>query len=297
MTTTVVRDSIVGDAWIQQCVQNVPIQPVMDEKTGQPTGDYLTGPVRIAFESIMELDTPSATNQNPKYGASLLFPPMTIFDPMYALYYEKCAELFPEAHDAGTGQYLGLHSPFRDQGEKAKFSGFTPGCVFITATSQYKPPVVDVRGNPVVDRSKVYPGAWAICGVNAYAYGKNPPQPKKGIGFGLQSVMLIGDDTNFMQGAQADTKQIYSQVQGRITAPPVQPGTGQGGHAGAPPPPPGTSSMPPPPPGGTGYSAPPPPPPPGGGQYTMPGQPPAGDPRGPVPAGFTSWAEYDDMMG
>lgn len=292
MTTTLVRDSIVGDAWIQQTAQAVPVQRVMDAETGQPTGDLLTGPVRLAFETLFTLPDPSAQVENPKFGAALLFTPLADFSIFYEEYYRVCAEEFRDHYDAASGQYFGLHSPFRDQGEKAKFGGFTPGCVFMTCSSKYKPPVVDARGNPIVDEAKVYPGVWAICAVSPYAF-KDPR--KKGVGFGLQSVMLIGDDTKFGGGAP-DPNKTFAAAKGAITAPAIQPSQMQGmPPGGAPAAPPG---MPPAPQGGT-YAAPPAGAPAAPGQYAPPSMPgaPVGDPRGPVPEGFESWAEYDEMMG
>jgi hypothetical protein len=301
MSTTLLRDSIVGDAWITQTMQQVPISYVLDEKTGERTGDILTGPVRLAFDTLFELPKPTPQMENPKYGAALLFPPTADFSIMYEEYYKVCAAEFASHYDGATQQYHGLHSPFRDQAEKLKFGGFTPGAVFMTCTSKFKPPVIDARGNPVVDPSKVYPGVWAICALNSYAY-KDPR--KKGVGFGLQSVMLIGDDTKFGGGAP-DPNKTFGAAKGAIAPPPVQAGHLQNAGANSPPPngaPPGTGAMPGAPAGGT-YAA-PPTGAPGAGQYQMPGQPaaapPAGgssDPRGPVPAGYDSWGEYDDLMG
>lgn len=218
MTTTVVRDSIVGDNWIYQTAQAVPIQRVIDETTGQPTGDILTGPVRLAFDNLFELPPSSPTMQNPKYGAALLFTPYADYSVLYEEYNAVCQREFPEYYDRETQQFSGLHSPFRDQREKLKFGGFTPGCLFITSTSKYKPPVVDARRNPIVDTSKVYPGVWAICAISAYAY-KDPR--KKGVAFGLQSVMIIGDDTKFGGGPPDPTKTMAA-VKG-ISAPIVRP--------------------------------------------------------------------------
>lgn len=324
MSTTVVRDSIVGDAWIQQTAASVPIQKVIDQETGQPTGDLLTGPVRLAFDTLFELPQPTAQMQNPKYGAAILFTPYADFSLIYEEYYNICAQNFADRYDAATQQYYGLHSPFRDQAEKAKFGGFTPGCVFMTVTSKYKPPVVDARGNPIVDPSKVYPGVWAICGINAYANlpDRQNPAKKIGVGFGLQSVMIIGDDTKFGGGAP-DANKMFAAAKGAIQAPAIQPGQVAGNMpAGSQPP--ADPSTPPAPAGGT-YAAPPAghspapasstatPPhaapgqanpatasPSNGAMYQMPGQPApapaAADPRGPVPAGYGSWAEYDADM-
>lgn len=212
------RDSIVGDQWIYQTAQSVPIQRVIDPKTGLPTGDILTGPVRLAFDNLFELPAKTDDVDNPKFGAALLFSPWADFAVMYEEYYKKCAEKFASYYDAQSGQYHGLYSPFRQQAEKIKFGGFTPGLVFMTCTSKFKPPVVDIRQNPIVDRSKVYPGVWAICAVSPYSFDD---KRKKGVAFGLQSVMIIGDDTKF-GGKAPDTKTTFGGVAG-VAAPVVRP--------------------------------------------------------------------------
>jgi hypothetical protein len=294
MTTTVMRDSIVGDDWIARTAQAVPIQKVIDPETQQPTGDFLTGPVRLMFPTLFHLPQPTEKSPNPKYGATLLFTPYADFTLFYEEYYTIAGREFPDAYNASTGQYYGLHSPFRDQGEKAKFNGFTPGCTFVNASTQFKPPIVDAQSNPVLDESRAYPGVWAVCAVNMYAF-KDPR--KKGISFGLQSVMLIGDDQQ-AGGGGADPNTMFGGVKGAIQAPTVTAAHMQGMPQGAQPP--AAPGMPAPPPGGT-YAPPAAPgmpgqPPAAPAAPVMPGQPVA-DPRGPVPAGFSSWAEYDELMG
>lgn len=215
MTTTVVKDSIVGDAWIQQTAQACPVQYVIG-KDGNPTGDLLTGPVRLSFCNLFKLPQVSATNQNPKFGAAIMFTPYANMQLFYDEYYKACAMKFANRRQA-DGTYAGLHSPFHDQRDKVQFGGFTPGCTYISATSKYKPPIVDSRGNPIVDETKVYAGIWAICAVNAYAY--DDPH-KKGVAFGLQSVMIIGDDSRFGGGAR-DPSETFAKV--NVSAPIVRP--------------------------------------------------------------------------
>lgn len=210
--STLVRNSIVGDEWIRQAMQAVPPQKVMKE--GKWTGEILSGPVRLAFMDLFKLPPVTKDRQNPKFGATLLFPPGTDMSLFYEEYYRICQEKFPN-HWNGQ-QYVGLHSPFHDQGEKFKYDGFTTGCVYLTAGSQFKPPVVTpIPGdpnnfNPVTDESKVYPGIWAVVALNAYAYGVNATGPqKKGPGFGIQSVVILADDTNLAAGAKADPKAAF----------------------------------------------------------------------------------------
>jgi len=253
MTTTVMRDSIVGDTWIQQTAAAVPVQRIVDQATGNFNGDIRTGPVRLAFDNLFQPPAPKPNQQSaPKFGATLLFTPWADFTIFQEEYYKLCGQQFPEYYDTGSGQYYGLHSPFLQQAEKVKHGGFTPGLICMNCTSKYKPPIVDARMNPIVDTSKVYPGVWAICTLRAYGYGKNPPQPKKGVAFGLQSVMIIGDDTKFGGGAPDPRKQ-YAGV--NVAAPVVRPDFANIPVGGAPAPAPGIP----------GYTA------PGGGVPQMPG--------------------------
>lgn len=237
MTTTIMRDSIVGDAWIQQTCQAIPVQRVLNEQ-GQETQDILTGPVRLSWcDSLFELPAPSPKNQNPKHGTAILFPPEPLvnFSLFYEDYYKVCASSFADHYDAATQQYYGLHSPFRQQTEKLKFGGYTPGCVFMTVSSKFKPSIVDVRGNPIVDRSKVYPGVWAVLSVNAYP---NTDNRTKGVRFGLQNIMIIGDDKPLSGGGQ-DPNTTFKGIAGKVAAPIVRPDIaqqfGQQRPAGAPP--------------------------------------------------------------
>lgn len=217
MTTTIMRDSIVGDQWIQNAMRSAPLQKVINPETGQPTGDILTGPVRLAFVHLLEPEPMKQGDaKEPKYKCSLLFPPNVDFTPLYEAYYEICALMFPEYYDAQTQRYHGLNSPFNDQSDKLKYTGYTPGCAYMNVSSKFKPAIVDTAHNPIVDPNRLYAGVWAIASLNAYGYGKNPPQPKKGVAFGIQNVMLIGDDTK-MAGGGPDAKQTFAGV--KVDAP------------------------------------------------------------------------------
>lgn len=259
MTSTLVRDSIVGDDWIRQTAAAVPIQRVIDA-AGQFTGDILTGPVRLAFTDTL-FALPKDAADDTKYGAALLFTPMADPRILYEEYYACCGREFPQYYDQQSQQYHGLHSPFHDQAEKSRFGGFTPGAFYFNSSSQYKPPICDTRFNPIVDPNKVYPGVWAVCTVRPFAYGKvnrtDGKPTKRGVGFGLQSVMIIADDTRFGGGAP-DPRDHFKGV--NISAPIVRPDIGQHMPQGGAPAPAG---------GIPGYTAP-------GGGVPQPGQPPQG---------------------
>lgn len=303
MTTTCVRDSIVGDQWIQMTAQQIPIQKVINPDTGQFEGDIQCGPVRLSFfqNSLFELPKPMTNSKGeaqgePKYGSHLLFTPYANPQVLYDEYYRMCGIEFPEYYQGG--QYVGLESPFKDQALKAaKYAGYTPGCFFLNSTSLFRPQVVDARRNPIVDKDRVYPGMWALPTVRAYASGKKDKMFKKGIQFGLQSVMIIGDDEKF-GSAGPDAQKLYAGI--NVAPPPISAAQAarapQGPPAGAPPFNPGA---PPPAAGIPGYIA------PGGAAMRpgmMPGAPapavpqqhwtPPGVPPAPLAAGYPQNPAY-----
>lgn len=293
MTTTCMRDSVVGDTWIYNSTLAVPVQRVIDAKTGQPTGDFLTGPVRLVFtDSLFELPAQKPGESAPKFGTGALFNPWTDFSLLQEEVNRLYAANFSEHYDAQTQAYHGLHSPFHQQAEKLKFSGFTPGLVYANMTSKFKPPIVDIRNNPIVDKSKVYPGVWAILGINAYKFSDK----KKGVSLGLQSVMIIGDDTK-LGGGGPDTGNMFQGARGAIQAPTaIAAGAAAGMQMGGAPAAP--TGLPAAPAGGT-YAAPPAPPgapltaPPvaGATQYAPPTMPTTAPPAPPAGDDDTSWME------
>lgn len=262
MTSTIMRNSIVGDDWIRQTQAAVPIQKIMKADANgvmQWTGDLLSGPVRLSWVHLFQpappmKNQPVDPNRPGKYSTVLLFPPapngQTVQQQMALLYEEYYRVAAKDFADHWNGQqYVGIHSPFHDQGEKFKYEGYTPGSIYITMNSKFKPSIVKpIPGdpnnfNPIVNEGEVYPGVWAIVAFNCYAGGKG--QPVKGPMFGVQSVIVIGDDTNLGGGGAADPKTQFGGIASAIPASIVRPNLaalpGVGGGL------PGIPSMMPPP--------------------------------------------------
>ena len=287
MTTTVMKDSIIGDNWIYDACMTNPVQRVL-EADGSWTGNILSGPVRLAWIALLkqEKKMKSDANSAENFHVTMLFPPwadLSIFEEEYHRIAQREFPSYP--YNEHTGGYTGLRPLFTDCAVKAnQYEGYTPGLMFAAASSQYKPSLVNGQQLPIVDANKVYPGVWGIVAVNMYAGGKNFPQ--KGPMLGLQSVMLIGDDKNLGGGAAADPKKMFSGVSVKppITSPSASFARAQNGPQGqaggvgtfqrstppAPPPPAGAGRSTPPAPG-----RPAPPPPPGR---------PAADPNDPLAA-------------
>lgn len=255
---TLMMDSEVGDAWIQQICRDNPT--VMLPGEGRLIS---SGPCRLAFvDPLFEPRAPTGNpGGQPKYSVAALYSPYTDMNIYYAEYYRVCGEVFPEKWNPHIQGFAELENPFHDCAAKAhKFQGYTPGLTTMNHTSRFKPSIVDSSParNPITDRSKVYPGCWALLVVNAYAYGKNPPQPKKGVSFGLQAVMIIGDDTN-LAGGGIDPREAFKNA--NVKPPAINPASLAGlvvGRPGAPP-----MGAPP----VTGWA------PPGAGGFVPPGPP------------------------
>lgn len=281
MTTTIMRNSKVGDRWIYDVAAMNPPADITDPSTGQPSGNFTTGPVRLAFLDLFAPGKPGTDGQPGKFGATLLFTPYldrTIYDREL---YKHLGMTFPEYYDHQGQCYRGLVDPFRDQAEKIRFNGYTPGLLFTTVTSKFKPTIVDTQMNPIVDDRRAYPGVWAICSVNCYTYGKNPPQPKKGGRFGLQAVMILADD-EMLGGGPADASREFAGV--NVPAPSAAPaalfgGLPAPGAAPSAPPLPGQAPRPPAAPT-SGYAPPAAPPAP-----LAPAPRPPDRPSAPAPAG------------
>jgi hypothetical protein len=175
----------------------------------------------------------------PKYSVCSLHTPFTDINVYMQEYYRICGEMFRDYYNPTMNQYVGLENPFHDCALKAhKFEGFTPGLFYVNHTSKFKPSIVDTLKNPITDKSRVYPGVWAILIVNAYGYGKSPPQPKKGVSYGLQAVMIIGNDQN-LSGGGVDPRQVFAGV--NVEPPKINPAAFNGL---VPPPPNGAPQMP-----------------------------------------------------
>lgn len=259
------KNSRLAPDWIARAVASNPFQK-------RPDGTYITCPVRLAFVHLVK-PNPNAKNDDgtpkatPSYEVTALLPPggkeqleAVVWPDVYA----ALRMSFPSNFNP-QGQPFGLHCPpWRDQGEKQQYAGYTPGLPFIRMTTQYKPQIVDPAMNPIVDENRVYAGVWAILNFNLFEFGKSPPRPKKGYSCGLQGVMLVADDEKLAGGAPDPKAQFAGvQVDAKFDA-----AAAFGAAPGAPPPasaimpPPTAVSAPPPPPPGYGVTLAPPPPPP-----------------------------------
>jgi hypothetical protein len=164
-------------------------------------GNCRTGPARLSFPNIFQKGKVIEEGKEPKYGSSLLFPAGVDLSILRA---EATAVALAKWPTAGQPGGPSLHSPFKDQKEKVgQYDGYQAGSIYLSCYAERKPPAVDTRLSPVVEESKIYPGVWAICTIRCFDFDKTV---KKGVSFGLQSVMIIADDNEWGGGGSDPTK-------------------------------------------------------------------------------------------
>lgn len=208
--TTRFKDSKLDAAWFEKLMADNPVQAVIDPKTGQPNGNFLTGPVRLSWCETLYKPKKDAKG-NDVWSTALLFP----FGADLSLLVQTVTQCgmanFPENNTPQGFVWHGLKTPFHDQAEKSlKYDGYLPGAYYVNCSSRFQPRIVDTRMNDIVDLPKrCYPGALAILAVNAYDYNNL----NKGVSLGIQSVVIIGDDKNIGGGKAANPQQDFAGIQ------------------------------------------------------------------------------------
>jgi len=231
MDTTIMRDSKVGDAWIAEMCRLNPVMRLTDPKTNQPIPGFTRlCPTRLSFtDAVFEPKPKFKADPNSKlgFGVTFLFPPYADFTLLWEDYCRVAQSDFPNEtwndYTKAFGQLNplfgnGKEAIIKECGAKQQLGGYTPDLKYMQCGSNFAPSVVDIRGNPITDKTKVYPGVWAIGVVNVYASGKGTPN--RGPRFGLQTLMIVGDDTK-LGGGGIDARTAYVGV--NVTPPQAAP--------------------------------------------------------------------------
>lgn len=186
------------------------------------SGNIITGPVRLAFVNVLERQKKKDGSEG-GYGTVLLFPDLGLIGgkealaPLYLARQSLLQEKMPAAL-ANEAIFKRLHNPFKDQGDYvntkdpngALYDGFVGGRICISAnSSQSQPPVVDQNGAPILDKSRIYSGCWAIAALGPGWIGRDD---KKGPTFYLQSLMVVADDENLAGAGSANPSADFAGV-------------------------------------------------------------------------------------
>ena len=97
----------------------------------------------------------------------------------------------------------GLRNPFRD-GEEKETDGYGEGIIFVRASTERKPGVVDANGHDIMAASDVYAGCYAHATVNLFAFDK---AGNRGASFGLQNLQKLAEGEPF--GSRSTPEQDF----------------------------------------------------------------------------------------
>ena len=155
----------------------------------------VTGKVRFSYAHVFE---PVAANENAekKYSVSILIPKK---DKKTLTKIKNAVEAAKEAGKAKFGNKIpnNLKLPLRDGDEEHEDDENYEGMMFVNASSNRKPSIVDENLNEIMDRGEFYSGCWGRVSVNFYAFNVSG---NKGIACGLNNLQKLEDGENLGGG-------------------------------------------------------------------------------------------------
>jgi hypothetical protein len=159
----------------------------------------------LSFPQIFS-PKPRAEGGDPVFSCSLLFAVAEQKSPAFKAMQDAVLSLAKEKFPSVPVKSLML--PFRDAGEKA-YSGYEPGMLYISPWSKYKPGVVDVRLQDVLDPAEVWAGQKVRANVLPFAWTNTG---KRGISFGLNHIQIIDKTAPRIDGRAAANK-VFDAVE------------------------------------------------------------------------------------
>jgi len=143
-----------------------------------------------------------AEGTEPVYSVSLLFDDKAQQTPEFKAMQKAVEEVIKEKFPKGNRNQL--YNSFRDGGEKSgQYAGYEEGVIFISASSNRKPPVIDARKQPVLLAEQVWPGQLVRAALNPFWFDK---AGNKGVSWGLNSVQIVKADRPRIDGVVSPEK-------------------------------------------------------------------------------------------
>jgi hypothetical protein len=165
-----------------------------------------------AILSFPNLFTPKPKTDAPGakavYSCSLLFDAAARKTPEW----KALQQAYVDAARAKWGPAIDLKSlaefPFRD-GALKEYAGYGPGIIYISASSEYEPGVVDGRLQKIIDPKLVYAGAIVLAGLSPYAWTFSG---KKGVSFGLNGIQIVDSTAPRIDG-RVPAEKMFSPLE------------------------------------------------------------------------------------
>jgi hypothetical protein len=153
---------------------------------------------------------PRSEGGEPVYSCSLLFAKADQKTPEYKALQNAVVAIAKEKFGDKI-VFKSLNLPFRDGAEKAdKYAGYDDEVIYVTPWSKFKPGIVDIRLQDVIDPEEVYAGQIVRAHVLPFAWSN---AGKRGVSFGLNHIQLIKRNTPRIDGRTAASN-VFSAVEG-----------------------------------------------------------------------------------
>ena len=140
---------------------------------------------RVSFPSVFEPH--AAIEGGPlRYSISMIFDKATDLTEMKSACLQAIKAKWGEDKNKWPSD---LRKPFRKGSEKT-LAGYDDDTVFVRASSEYRPGVLNEYKEPMARAEDLYAGCYARASLNAYAYDK---AGNKGVTFGLNNIIKVAD--------------------------------------------------------------------------------------------------------
>ena len=176
----------------------------------------VTGKLRLSYAHLF---TPESDQNGgePVYSVKLLIPKSD------KATYQKLMEAIREAREAFCAKNGANALPPKPahtihDGDQMKDDGSErapeeKGCWVMNVKSKYKPVIVDINKQEILDPAEVYSGCYARVCINAYGYSRSG---KRGVSFRLMSVQKLadGEPLGGTMGSANDFDDEYDDLMG-----------------------------------------------------------------------------------
>lgn len=159
----------------------------------------VTSKVRFCYAHVWE-PTSIEEGGKKKYTVSIVIPKTA------TKLLEKIESAIQAALEAGKSSKFGgkvpakFKHPLRDGDEERPDDAAYEGCMFLTASSDRQPGIVDANVDPILDKDEFYSGCYGRASLNFYAFNTNG---SKGIAVGLNNLQKLEDGERLAGGASS----------------------------------------------------------------------------------------------
>lgn len=159
----------------------------------------ITGKVRFSYAHVFEPHSVEEGGQK-KYSVSILIPKS---DKKTLAKIEAAVEAATEAGKGKWGNKIpkNLKLPLRDGDEEREDDENYAGMMFVNASSNSKPGIVDANLDALMDQDEFYSGCYGRASLNFYAFNVSG---NKGIACGLNNLQKLEDGDRLSGGASAE---------------------------------------------------------------------------------------------